>query len=244
MDVHKPKLLHNWREFLIEIGTIVIGVLIALAAEQTAEAVHWHYEAAQAEGAIGAELSGDFAQMAEREEIDPCIRRRVAELRDKLLQSGTQWKADPQILASPLTTVLSSPFRTPIRLWLRDAWQSAISNDSVSHMPSDRAAVYAEIYRQVEQLNALQDSEFQAEQEMTALSYDLVLSPDKRQDYLNALGRLDALNDLIVVVSRQSLAHGARIGIGPQKADIAKSFAGQRRYRGACVIAATLPLSE
>ena len=33
MDIHKPKPVHNWRELLTEIGTIVIGVLIALAAE-------------------------------------------------------------------------------------------------------------------------------------------------------------------------------------------------------------------
>jgi hypothetical protein len=182
--------------------------------------------------------------MAEREEIDPCIRKRIAELRDKLLQPGTQWKADPQILASPPPTVLPSPFRTPNRLWIRNAWQTAISNDSVSHMSSDRAAAYAEIYRQIEDLNDLQESEFQAEQEMTALSYDLVLSPDKRQDYLNTLGRLDALNDLIVVISQQSLARGARIGIGPKKADIAVLLATQRRFRGGCVIDAKLPLVE
>lgn len=30
MDIHKPKAAHSFREFLIEIGTIVIGILIAL----------------------------------------------------------------------------------------------------------------------------------------------------------------------------------------------------------------------
>jgi hypothetical protein len=244
MEVHKPKFLHNWREFLVEIGTIVIGVLIALAAEQAAEAVHWHYQAAQAEAAIGGELEADLAQMAEREEIDPCIRKRIAELRDKLIQPGTQWKADPQMLASPPPTVLPSAYRTPSRLWFRNAWQTAVTNDSVSHMSPDRAAVYGATYRQVEHINDLQDSEFQAEQQMTALSYDLVLSPDKRQDYLNPLGRLDALNDLIVAISQQSLDHVARIGIGPNKRAIAELFATQRHYRGACVIEAKLPLVE
>ena len=244
MDIHKPKPFHNWREFLVEIGTIVVGVLIALAAEQAAEAVHWHYQAAHAEAALDDELSADLAQMAEREFIDPCVRKRIAELRDKLLQPGTQWKADPQILANPPPTVLPSAYRTPDRLWLRNAWQTAVANDSVSHMSPDRAAVYGGTYRQVEHISDLQDSEFQAAQEMTALSYDLELSPDKRQDYLNTLGRLDALNDLIVAVSRQSLAHGAQIGIGPNKRAIAELFALQRHYRGACVIDAKLPLVE
>lgn len=37
MDIHKPKPIHNWREFLSEIGVIVLGVLIALGAEQSIE---------------------------------------------------------------------------------------------------------------------------------------------------------------------------------------------------------------
>ena len=34
MEVHKPKPIHSWREFLGEITVIVIGVVIALSAEQ------------------------------------------------------------------------------------------------------------------------------------------------------------------------------------------------------------------
>ena len=40
MDIHKPKAAHSWREFLIEIGTIICGILIALALEQAVESVH------------------------------------------------------------------------------------------------------------------------------------------------------------------------------------------------------------
>ena len=34
MDIHKPKPIRNWREFLKEVGIIVLGVSIALAGEQ------------------------------------------------------------------------------------------------------------------------------------------------------------------------------------------------------------------
>lgn len=34
MHIHLPKPLHGWREFLAEVGIIVLGVLIALGAEQ------------------------------------------------------------------------------------------------------------------------------------------------------------------------------------------------------------------
>ncbi len=40
MEIHKSKPIHSWREFLKEYAIIVLGVLTALAAEQTAEALH------------------------------------------------------------------------------------------------------------------------------------------------------------------------------------------------------------
>jgi hypothetical protein len=40
MHVHKPKAAHGLREFLSEIAILVIGILIALSAEQVVEQVH------------------------------------------------------------------------------------------------------------------------------------------------------------------------------------------------------------
>ncbi len=40
MHFHLPKPLHGWREFVGEVGIIVVGVLIALGAEQAVEAIH------------------------------------------------------------------------------------------------------------------------------------------------------------------------------------------------------------
>ena len=42
MEVHKPKLLHNWRDLLKEWGIIVLGVLTALFAEQAVQSFEWH----------------------------------------------------------------------------------------------------------------------------------------------------------------------------------------------------------
>jgi len=40
MHIHKPKQLHGFSEFVSEIGVIVIGILIALALEQSLEYMH------------------------------------------------------------------------------------------------------------------------------------------------------------------------------------------------------------
>jgi len=45
MHFHLPKPLHGWRQFIGEVGIIVLGVLIALAAEQAAQAIHHRFQA-------------------------------------------------------------------------------------------------------------------------------------------------------------------------------------------------------
>jgi hypothetical protein len=55
MEVHKPKAWRGWREFLKEIGTIVIGVLIAIGAEQAAEALHHRAQVREMSGKLRAE---------------------------------------------------------------------------------------------------------------------------------------------------------------------------------------------
>ena len=41
MHIHLPKPVHGWREFGGEVGIIVLGVLLALAAEALIEHTGW-----------------------------------------------------------------------------------------------------------------------------------------------------------------------------------------------------------
>jgi len=52
MHFHVPKPLHGWREFAGEVRIIVLGVLIALGAEQRVESLHWRAEVRDAKSVI------------------------------------------------------------------------------------------------------------------------------------------------------------------------------------------------
>ena len=80
MDIHNPKAAHSVREFLIEIGTIICGILIALGLEQAVEAVHQRHAAGEAREAIRAELAADIGSLSNRASTEPCIARRFIEL--------------------------------------------------------------------------------------------------------------------------------------------------------------------
>src|SRR4051794_36738783 len=87
MHFHLPKPLHGWREFAGEVGIIVLGVLIALGAEQVVQAVRQRSEARDAESEIRAELEQNIAKLKSRSAVRACVDKRIAELQD-LIGSG------------------------------------------------------------------------------------------------------------------------------------------------------------
>jgi hypothetical protein len=84
-----PNPLHGWRAFAGEVGIIVLGVLIALGAEQLVQGVHQRYLARQALGHIRGELAYDSAFAAERIAIGDCMRASFTDLRQRLAAAAT-----------------------------------------------------------------------------------------------------------------------------------------------------------
>src|SRR5438270_9263792 len=80
MHVHLPKPLHGWREFAGEVGIIVLGVLIALGAEQVIETLHWRNLLGEYRAALHDEIAHNIATYAYRMQQDPCADARTAEL--------------------------------------------------------------------------------------------------------------------------------------------------------------------
>src|ERR1700760_123714 len=72
LDIHKPKPWHGVREFLKEFGTIVLGVLVALAAEQGVEWLHIQHQIADAREALREEISNDATVAVQGREENRC----------------------------------------------------------------------------------------------------------------------------------------------------------------------------
>ena len=81
MHFHLPKPLHGWRELFGEIGIIVVGVLIALSAEQFVELMSWRRHVQEARHDLQTELETDLAAAHERVEFGPCVSRRMDQIR-------------------------------------------------------------------------------------------------------------------------------------------------------------------
>jgi hypothetical protein len=130
MEVHRPKSVHNWREFLGEIGVIVIGVLIALGAQQAVEAWHQRDVAEKSMAAIRAEAAGAAGVFEERRLTQPCVDRKLKQI-DKIM-----------FLARPTGRLpdIGEIGRPPARPLQSAAWAEAQANGAALHFP-DRERV-------------------------------------------------------------------------------------------------------
>ena len=52
MKIQLPKPLHGWRAFAGEVGTIVLGVLLALGAQELMQGLHWRSEVRETRKAL------------------------------------------------------------------------------------------------------------------------------------------------------------------------------------------------
>ncbi len=95
MDIHKPKPWHGLREFLKEIGTIVIGVLIALGAEQAVEWLHWRHVTHVAREALVFDFRRTIGQAARKDAYSPCVAVRIGQLSDALDQAQATKRLPP-----------------------------------------------------------------------------------------------------------------------------------------------------
>lgn len=143
MDVHKPKPWHGWREFLKEIGTIVIGVLIALGGEQLVERLHHGDQARLAERTMRLELGEDDGPQAYARAVTfRCFDNQLAQIRDGAASAS----------ADQLRKWVAA-YAPPVRTWDSDAWKLVVSSDVGNFMGAERLMAWSAAYRAVPRLN-------------------------------------------------------------------------------------------
>lgn len=140
---HLPKPLHGWREFVGEVGIIVLGVLIALGAEQAVEKVRVHDQIRRAEAALRLELAEDDGPQAYgRLLIVHCLDAQLVRIYD-----GAGHVPTAQLRAWVLDYI--PPFRT----WDNEAWKLVQGSDVGGHMGSESLIAWSAPYRIIPGLN-------------------------------------------------------------------------------------------
>jgi hypothetical protein len=135
MDLRELKPLRGWREFSGEVGIIVLGVLIAMGADQAVKTWSLRGEMRELRVAIDQEIAYGLGTYAARLAQDACFDARLVEL-DRWLQGWRQGK--PQNLIGSISAPRSSPPYTSV-------WASR-EPGVMAQMPLDVKLAYGSIY--------------------------------------------------------------------------------------------------
>jgi hypothetical protein len=137
MHLHLPKPLHGWRAFVGEVGIIVLGVLIALGAEQLVASLDMRLKVRRAEAAMRLELAEDDGPQAYgRLLIGGCLDAQLVRIHD----------GAGHVPADQLRQWVRA-YDPPYRTWDSEAWKTVLGSDLGSHMGPERLIQWSSPYR-------------------------------------------------------------------------------------------------
>jgi hypothetical protein len=151
IEVHPPhENVHTWRQFLIHIAAITIGLLIAIGLEQTVVYCHHRHQLQEARRELAAELEENRRILAKN--LDAVRKMKVDLDADMALLRTAQTSLAP--IGSKLVYGLDNIY------WPKDGtWQAVKQNGSLGLMAHDELHYYVYIYEDIaiimEQLNEL-----------------------------------------------------------------------------------------
>jgi hypothetical protein len=146
MHFHLPKPLHGWRAFAGEVGIIVLGVLIALAAEQSVEVLHERSQVEQIRTALRAELADTRARWEFMRAADVCETQRLNAL--------DRWTA-----TAPASSRLNDAFNPMLWNMHSAAWDLAKTSPAVEQISLGERLVYASLYDAIDNWRTYLDEE-------------------------------------------------------------------------------------
>jgi hypothetical protein len=149
MHIHKPKLWQGGREFLKELGTIVLGILIALLLESQVERIHWANEVRQGEAALRNEIAINDRYFQERAAVARCMQRRLQQTAALIEEASAKGKL-------PRVDGMAVSLGRDIEV---SAWQSQQAAQVLVHYPEDELAKLSAYYTQTMRAEDWRDTE-------------------------------------------------------------------------------------
>lgn len=148
LDVHAPHgVLHTWKDFLIHIATIVIGLLIAVGLEQTVEHFHHRQQVAEIRRSL-----------TEERRINEVIFKSAC---DEFRRYAPILLGGLQTLTYLRTHAGAPPSQWPGRfsfymltIHFQDAaWKTALQSAALEYMPRAEVRTYSDVYARLAQVS-------------------------------------------------------------------------------------------
>jgi hypothetical protein len=186
---------NGWRGFLADVAVVVIGVVLALLAQELAQSLQWQKDVAAQRGALRAMAEDNLKVIAFRRFQGPCVERRLAEI-----------EAIFRLHHENQPIRLSGPIGLPYK-WGSDrsAWNIALSDASLSHMPLTERRRFGNAVDVYDNAAALMNQEYSVWLRLQPLDHPELLESEDWALLRQAFGEARALDARIMGVVDEAL---------------------------------------
>jgi hypothetical protein len=201
----------GWRAFWSEILIVVIGVVIALAANEAVEKWNWRNKVADGEARLREDTANVFEWSAERYATGPCIDAQLAALITRVMDSGERLDPAPIHTSLNMRRVLTAPqrpFRFPV-------WDALVADGTASRMSPERQALYGRLGQSLERMRLRNEDYMRLRGRMLVLAHPIELDAQTRNRLLTDLEELRAMNAVDVRALGQDMNFITEYGIAP-----------------------------
>lgn len=201
----------GWRAFWSEILIVVIGVVIALAANEAVEKWNWRNKVADGEARLREDTANVFEWSAERYATGPCIDAQLAALIARVMDSGERLDPAPIHTSLNMRRVLTAPqrpFRFPV-------WDALVADGTASRMSPQRQALYGRLGQSLERMRLRNEDYMRLRGRMLVLAHPIELDAQTRNRLLTDLEELRSMNAVDVRALGQDMNFITEYGIAP-----------------------------
>ena len=180
----------GWRAFWSEIVIVVLGVVIALAANETVQDWSWRSKVKDGEARLREDTALIFARSAERYATAPCVDAQLEALIGRVMDSGERLDPAPIHAIYNQQLVLVSPLRS----FRFPTWDALVADGTAIHMSRERQAMYSRLGDSMSSMRLSMEEFMRLRARLLVLGHPIVLDVVTRNQLLTDLEALRAMN--------------------------------------------------
>jgi hypothetical protein len=216
----------GWRAFWSEIVIVVLGVVIALAANEAVEAWNWRNRVADAETRLQGDIAWVFLWSAEKSISESCVDAQLAALSRKVLESGNTLEPQPVIKSLNLQYMVrmpNRPYRFPV-------WDALLADGTATHFPPQRQALFGRLSDGLAQSRAYEVETRRMGGMLLVMREPIPLDPVVRANLLTTINDLRSLTASEALNARQRMRLIADNGSAPSDALVERFLNAQGKH--------------
>jgi len=197
---------HGWSAVIWELAIVTLGVVVALAAQQIVQAAQNRSTAADTRVEVSDELNSDLMSMALRQSIEPCIGRRLSELRAIMME----WQKTGSF-ETPKWVAQSTPVEIDL-----SRYDAALSAGRLALLSGEEQYRMGAVAARIRRYNEWQFADRLAWGRLRALQFGAAaLSAEDRATIRSALQDAATLDYELRVNTAEALPMARRYGFAP-----------------------------